>query len=248
MNQKIQTLIHIGQEKMAASRDTMHDIDHVKRVVQYSERFASEYDLSEKEKQALILAAWWHDVSRTFGQGNGTYLMFFSLIDDLVSAAMLWWKTVQFGMFGTAAGLAIRIILCKTIGTGAVFTKLLLRKKHRLLVNILKDADNIDLVHINRVERLLRLAELSRMNQQVYRIMIRWHVRVSHLTMRTRVAREYIVEVIKQLIEWMKNTNVYLWHIQRFGKQWIDENMERVRHLYKDLCSIGGLKPVANLI
>ena len=65
MKSKIAQLISIAEKKMEFSKDPLHDLEHVKRVVNMVQTLGKELDVSEKHIQALTLAAWWHDVGRT---------------------------------------------------------------------------------------------------------------------------------------------------------------------------------------
>lgn len=219
---------------MTGSRDPIHDLDHIKRVVAYVETFAKKTEITEKERQALILAAWWHDVSRTIG--SGTSIVFLSLIDDLVSATMLWFITIRYGLFNSVAGMATRIIFCKSLGAGAILTKILLRKRQRLLVDMLKDADNLDAFHVERVERLLMIAGKSRLHRYGYRVAIRWYVRMNQLMMKTKAAQECVLNIIRQLLEWMKTQVVYAWHLRYFGEVWVQETIQRIIAVFDRLC------------
>ncbi|MEK7083863.1 MAG: hypothetical protein AAB932_01370, partial [Patescibacteria group bacterium] len=59
---KIQQLIVKAKQRMNACRDPLHAYDHVERVVQNVKLLSHEYRLNQQQRQALILAAWWHDV------------------------------------------------------------------------------------------------------------------------------------------------------------------------------------------
>ena len=65
MNLRVEQLINIAKRKMKHSNDPVHDLDHVTRVVKRVKEFIADMDLSHDEKQAVILAAWWHDVARS---------------------------------------------------------------------------------------------------------------------------------------------------------------------------------------
>ena len=100
---------------MANSSDPIHDLEHVERVVNNVEVLIKDIKLTQKEKDAVILAAWWHDVGRTLTKNPHTIWMTF--FDDMISSAMLWKQTLKIKMFGSTAGMASRLILCKSIGT-----------------------------------------------------------------------------------------------------------------------------------
>ena len=134
---KIQKLTIKAQEIMCSSSDPIHDIRHVRRVVENVQKLSQELYLSPQEQQAIELAAWWHDAGRTITQKPSFVWMLF--LDDIISAFMIWVYTIRYGVFGSVAGISSRLIFCKSLGTGALLTRILLRKKTRILLNILKN-------------------------------------------------------------------------------------------------------------
>ena len=235
MNEKIKKLIQIAEKRMSHSRDPIHDLSHVRRVVGYVEEFGATYTLTEKQKDALVLAAWWHDVSRTLGKGSSFVLM--PLFDDLLSALMLWMQTIRYGLFGSVAGMATRIILCKSIGTGTIFTRFFLRRSELILLDILKDADMVDIFHTERIARVFRIIERSRAHRLAYRVVIRWHVQVSRFPVKTAAAKKRIIDIIKKLVEWMQSPIVHAWHLQQFGKEWLERTLAMFWKAFDNLCA-----------
>lgn len=233
MSTKIQTLIAIAEEKMASSRDSIHDLSHVRRVVRHVERFAAGYILNDDQRDALVLAAWWHDVSRTIG--SGTSLLVMPLFDDMISACMLWFYTIRYRLFGDVAGMAARMIFCKSLGTGGLLTRILMRRDQRILVDLLMDADRVDIIHTERVERILALAETSRIHRFGYRLVVRWHMGMNRLPLRTDIAKEYIFEMMKRLLEWIKDPHIYNWHVRQFGQEWVERTVRMIVIFFDDL-------------
>jgi len=237
MENKFEQLIYKARHKMKRSRDPIHDLSHVERVVGYAKKFCEDTSLSHNQVNSLILAAWWHDTARTITKSPSLVLM--PLIDDTFSALMLWKATVGCGLFGSVAGLAIRIILCKSLGTGAFFTKFLLSKKNRILVDLLSDADTVDMLYYERAVALMHLAETSRIYHFGYKILIWWCVKTAELHVKTEKARQYIVFMLKAFMVWIKEKNIFEWHIQQFGLKWVEKIVQKAEKLLEYITSPG---------
>src|SRR3989338_2062478 len=123
MQEKLDQLITAAQARMRRVRDPIHGIDHVERVVSHAHRLCATAGITGAQRDALILAAWGHDVSRSMTKKPSLVLM--PLFDDLLSALTLWKHTIAFGLFGSVAGMATRLIFCKGLGTGMVLTRVL---------------------------------------------------------------------------------------------------------------------------
>lgn len=221
---------------MHYSTDPAHDIDHVRRVVRHVKILARQKGLSAKDREALVLAAWWHDVSRTTTKRPSFIVM--PLIDDMLSALLLWRETIRCGFFGSTVGISTRIILCKSFGTGRLFTQLLLRKKDRIMLDILKDADMLDLLNTNRMERLMSITEGSRVYQFGYKTMIWWFLQGEQLYMKTYEARQYVEKLIREFLAWIRTPDVFAWHIEQFGRDWIEKNLVLGDQLLSSICSL----------
>ncbi len=222
---KLHHLIAKAQAIMAKSRDPIHDLSHVTRVVAYTEQFSKKIGLTPEQTEAVVLAAWWHDAARTLTKKPSIVWMVF--VDDIISALMLAWYTLRFGLFRSTAGLASRTILCKSLGTGAFFTKFCMGKKNRILIDILKDADALDVLNQDRVTILMTMVETSRIYHFGYKTTIRWFLTSTQLHMKTAAAREYAERILRTFIQWMKEKNIFEWHIYQFGREWVDMMMER---------------------
>lgn len=229
MQKNIDLLIQIAKHKMAHSHDPIHDLDHVKRVVNYTKLLSQDFNLNQTQKQALVLAAWWHDVSRTVNKKSSFILM--TLIDDMVSAIMLWFFTIRCGLFGTVAGMSAKLILCKSLGAGAVFTKILLRKKNRIMVDIIKDADMLDILAVNRMERLILLVEESKKYYFGYKILCWWLITRSKLQMKTQAAIKYLEEILRQFMQWINSEEIKNFFIETFGIKWSKKMLKGINEL-----------------
>lgn len=219
MTSTFEKLISVAKDRMAKSPDPIHDLSHVSRVVDYCERIAKNYPLTEKQYQALILAAWWHDVGRTVPKRPS--LFFLSLIDDTISAIMLWFHTIRYGLFGSVAGMSTRIIFCKSFGTGALFTKILLRKQNRILFEIVEDADTLDMLHTQRTERLRTLVESSIIYRFGYKMAIKWFLATKQIHLRTDGAKKILIQLLQTFLLWVQRRDIFEWHTKYFSAEWM---------------------------
>lgn len=226
-HQKIEKLISIAKLKMKDSNDPIHDLDHVTRVVAMVQNMGSEMNISEKHMSAIILAAWWHDVGRTITKRPSFIYMIF--LDDIISSIMLWAYTIRYGLFGSIAGIASRIILCKSYGSGKLFTKLLTTKKTQLLVDMLEDADMIDVLHSARVQKIFPLVESSYKYKWGYKTLAWINFSTKTLDMRTEVAKKHLHKKIKTFLTWMEEAQTENWHTKIYGKKWSKEIQIKIR-------------------
>lgn len=218
MNTKIQQLIAQAREYMARSTDPVHDLCHAERVVQYIEEMSDELHLNEAERTAVVLAGWWHDVARSLTKRPSVFWMLF--VDDLISALMLWRNTIRYGLFGSVAGMSTRLIFCKSLGTGKLLTRFLLRRRTRVLLDVLKDADTLDVLHVERIKTAWRLVEKSYLYTLGYRFLV-WHnftTRLFH--MRTNTAQKRMLQMFQKIHRLINLPQVQTWHIEQFGYAW----------------------------
>lgn len=214
----ITTLTKKAQQIMTASTDPIHDIHHVTRVVRYADALSRDLHLNETQTQALLLAAWWHDASRTLTKRPSMVLM--PLVDDMLSAYMLWRESIRCRMFGPVIGMATRMILCKSMGTGKIFSRIFMRKQNRIMIDALKDADMLDTLSIERTQQIYQLVDSSRVYFLGYKISIWWFLSSQKLTLKTKEAKKYLIQLLKAFVEWIQKPHVFEWHVARFGKQW----------------------------
>lgn len=225
--------IHAAEERMTTSNDPVHDLAHAKRVVAFAEMLSQKCQVGGDHKAAIIIAAWWHDVSRTITRNPSFILMPF--VDDLLSAFMLLAYALRSRTLDRTIGLAIRLMACKSLGTGAILTRLLLAKRNRLLLNILKDADILDAIAFDRIIQALQLAETSRLYNFGYKLIWRWFTWGKHARMHTRAASEYVIGLIKQFIAWLKQPHIFEWHIRNFGTAWTRKSLRRIERVVRKL-------------
>lgn len=225
MEAKIQRLITLGKVYMKRSQDPTHDLHHVERVAAYASRISQSYDLSEEETEALMLAVWWHDVSRTIIPRTSFILMYF--FDDLLSACMLWFWTVRYGLFGKRAGIATRIIFCKSKTPLARIFKWCMSDRSKMLYHILEDADALDQLHIERLSILCSICTYSRMYSMSYKVVCRWWTAKDRLNLATLEAKEIMKELLDLFMTWVRSDAVTAHHISAFGESWTREFINR---------------------
>jgi hypothetical protein len=123
-------------------------------------------------------------------------------------------------MFGPVIGMATRMILCKSMGTGKIFSRIFMRKKNRIMIDALKDADMLDTLSIERTQQIYQLVDSSRVYFLGYKISIWWFLSSQKLTLKTKEAKKYLIQLLKAFVEWIQKPHVFEWHVARFGKQW----------------------------
>ena len=226
-------LINIAKKYMVSSKDPSHDLGHVERVVFNTTQLSNDLGLNTDQRQIVILAAWWHDVGRTVIKSPSVILL--SFFDDIISSYMLLKEAKRLNVYNKNIKIAIKIILCKTLGTGIILTKILLNKKNRLLFDILEDADNLDIMHLGRIKRIHFLIDKSIIYNFEYKILMRWHLGTNLLLMRTKVAKKYAHISSKKFITWIKKKRIKNWHTKHFGLKWVKQNIHRSECLLKKI-------------
>jgi hypothetical protein len=233
MNNTIEQLIQEAKHRMIQSTDPAHDIAHASQVAFFARKLAEDSGLNIDQCQAVVLAAWWHDVARTITKNPSFVWMPF--LDDIISAFMLWFATIRHGLFGSIAGVATRLIFCKSMGTGAVLTRLLVRKKNRIMINIIKDADNLEVLNYERLMKLMPLVEKSKKYQLGYKTMLHFFVYSKQLQMKTQVARTYVIKMLRAFLDWMNQAKIFAWHAILFGESWCKDMLARGEKLLKKI-------------
>lgn len=220
------SLIHAARKRMRHSHDPVHDLTHAERTARYVEHLCKETGVDTEHTKALIIAAWWHDVARTMTDNPSFIWMPF--VDDLLSAVMLWWHARWTGAGNHFTGLAVRLIACKSMGTGALLTKLLLHRNERLFLDLLDDADTLDIFTVERMAKVLAVTESSFIYRFGYRVHCRWYCLLRHIKMKTDAARKYVLQLLRQFIAWLKQPRIYFWHVRHFGSAWAEKNLRRL--------------------
>jgi hypothetical protein len=231
---KVAELIRRAQDIMSRSHDPIHDLDHSRRVAGYASTLAKEMHLSTDQHDALVIAAWWHDASRTLTKKPS--MVWMACIDDMLSSLMLTYEILRLGMLRGPAGMAARLILCKSLGTGALLTKIFIRRRNRILVDVIKDADMLDILTTERLVKIIPLVESSRLYHLSYRTMLRWLMsRTSYLKMKTAAARKYAIRLLRALIDWVQQEAIFAWHVAEFGLGWSRRLIRRGERLLRKM-------------
>jgi len=232
----VKQLIQIARVYMSQSSDPVHAIDHAERVVSNVRRFCREMSLSPDSLDALILAGWWHDVGRTITRKPS--LIWMPFVDDILSAILLLWEMIRTGTIGTFSFLAVRLILCKSLGTGRFLTKVLLRKKQQVYLDILADADALDMLDPLRGDQLCRVVESSRLYRVGYRIMVSWFIFSSHFKMRTEMGKRFFLELLREFEKWFQDARVYAWHVYYYGELFAKRVVFHIQRTLGELSAI----------
>lgn len=233
MHHQTHPLITAAEIRMRQSSDPIHDYAHAKRTAQYAEKLGRDARVRVTYLPSLVIAAWWHDVARTITKNPSFIWMPF--VDDLLSALMLWWHAIRTGTLDQHAGLAVRLIACKSIGTGAFLTRILTRKRERLFVDILHDADKLDQFNLERMTKVLEVTQSSAVYRVGYRVLCRWHTLLNYIRVKTDAAKKYLLQVLRQFIVWLKQPPIYAWHVAAFGASWSKKNLRHLERLISRL-------------
>ncbi|MBD3310981.1 MAG: hypothetical protein GF349_00610 [Candidatus Magasanikbacteria bacterium] len=231
--QKFQKLINIAEEKMIACKDPIHDIGHAKRVVAHANVLSKDLNFNSFDHQVLILSSWWHDASRSISGKSS--LVWMTCFDDILSAFMMLWTSIKYNIFSKVVLKSFLMLVCKNIGTGTLFTKIFIRKKDRLLLNAIHDADNLDVIYLERVKTIYKMVDSSKTYYYAYKITIQWYLRSKDLYMKTDAARIYVEKMIKKFIEWLKDKSVMYWHKKIFGWKWVEKNLAGIEKLHSKI-------------
>ena len=236
IDSKRKFLVDKAKQLMELSRDPIHDLSHVERVVKNVQRIAPSFDLTTEELEAVELAAWWHDVARVLTKKPSFVWM--ACIDDMLSAVMLCLHSIRYGFWNNSGGMATKLILSKTFGTGAVFTKLLLTKKEKVLVNILKDSDQLDIMNIERLARVCELSKTSKKYMWGLQCLLFYNTRESAAHMRTSIANQFLLEAIENILTWMNEHRNDPGYVNFFGEEWIENVIQKFQNLHRILSPI----------
>ncbi|EKE07579.1 MAG: hypothetical protein ACD_18C00044G0002 [uncultured bacterium] len=224
----IKKLIIEAQKQMSHSFDPLHDLRHVERVVENTKKISQNIKLSQKERDALELAAWWHDASRALS--NKPSMIWMAFFDDNLSAFALLFYAIRHRVVSSVALKAFWMLMCNGMITGKFITKIFADKRTKILLNLLKDADMMDVINIDRFYEAGRIAQMSKANLRKFRTLIWFNLHTNILQMKTIEARVYIEEIMKNLIEWLSEAENYLWHVENFGEEWMEKTLSRLRN------------------
>lgn len=233
MEPRILQLISIAEERMMRSNDAIHNHAHAKRVAEYAKDISDSLTLDQNQQQALLLAAWWHDVGRTITKKPSVVIM--RCIDDGVSAFLLYKESLKVKEFSPIISIAIRVMLCKNIGAGRIITRVILPKRHRIVLHILKDADALDVLQIERVEQLRLMAEQSKLNQKKYKLAVWWFLHSKEFDFKTETAKNYFQDTLDEFMKWLQKKEIFEWHTDTFGVKWLEKSMLRAEKVVEKI-------------
>ncbi|PIR78576.1 MAG: hypothetical protein COU28_00770 [Candidatus Magasanikbacteria bacterium CG10_big_fil_rev_8_21_14_0_10_36_16] len=120
-------------------------------------------------------------------------------------------------------------------------TKIFAGERTRILLNFLKDADMMDILNIQRFYEAGHLAQMSKANLRKFRTLIWFNLHTNILEMRTIEARIYIEETIKNFITWLSQTEIYLWHVENFGEEWLEKTMTQLENRLNNVIEMNSI-------
>lgn len=229
---KVQTLIDSAAKRMRGSEDPIHGFHHAAGVAATAEACAKAAHLPQTEIEALVLAAWWHDVGRTVLRRSSFVFMIF--FDDLLSALMLWRETIRLRLFGSVAGMSTRLIFCHSFGTGHLFSWLL-RRRTRFLLTLLTDADKIDILSTARLTKIHNVIGTSRLHRASYRFLTAYILITRHAMVKSEVALPLFLKALLEAVTWMRTNQIVQWHEKKFGAQWTKKLYTRMNVVADEL-------------
>ncbi|EKE07359.1 MAG: hypothetical protein ACD_18C00112G0002 [uncultured bacterium] len=235
----IKPLIAEAQKQMSHSFDPLHDLRHVERVVENTKKISQNIKLSQKERDALELAAWWHDASRALS--NRPSMIWMAFFDDNLSAFALLFYAIRYRVVSSVMIKTFFILMCSGMMTGKFMTKIFADKRTKILLNLLKDADMMDVLNIQRFYEAGHLAQMSKANLRKFRTLIWFNLHTNILEMKTIEARVYIEETIKNFIAWLSQTEIYLWHVENFGKEWLEKTMFQLENRLNNVIEMNSI-------
>jgi len=85
------------------------------------------------------------------------------------------------------------------------------------------------------------LAQMSKANLRKFRTLIWFNLHTNILEMRTIEARIYIEETIKNFITWLSQTEIYLWHVENFGEEWLEKTMTQLENRLNNVIEMNSI-------
>ncbi len=231
---RVALLIEEAKVRLHNSTDLLHDDGHAARVAGYARGIAIQMGLDDAlHIEALEISAWWHDVSRTITKKPSFVLMPF--IDDTLSAIMLTITIFKRRACTRSSFLAVRLIISKSAATGHIFSRVFLTKKMRSLLDILRDADTVDTLASERTDVIHSMIGSSRLYERGYKTMIWWFSSTAFFEVKTHAAKEYLMQVLEEFLEWIHLEHIRHWHVDRYGKEWLDDTLKKLSIIMNNL-------------
>lgn len=222
-------LIWLAAKKMKHSRDPIHDFSHVKRVVNYSKLIAKTHNLSPTGNNILLLSAWWHDVGRTITSKSS--LLFMSMFDDIFSAIMLFYFAFKHKQLNKVTINATIILLSKSLLLKWFSHFLLSKQEKKIILQILEDADSLDMLNINRTEQIRKIVNNYPAYALGYKHAINWLLTINKIKMQTTEAKKILINLLQNFIDWILQPEIFEWHQKIFKKNWIDKKINSAKKI-----------------
>jgi len=232
MNNSKNVLIGLAIHKMKNSHDPIHDFCHVQRVVNYTKKIVPSHNLSDANENILYLATWWHDVGRTITSNPS--LIFMTMFDDIISAILLLYFAIKYNKINKITIQAIIVLLSKSYLLKPLF-KIILSKNKKIILNILEDADNLDMLTISRTEQIRIIVNTYPAYAIGYKYAIHWFLHIQKIKMQTLAAKKIVIELIHQFIKWLQQPEIFKWHQNIFSTKWINNNITLAKKIHKKI-------------
>ena len=100
------------------------------------------------------------------------------------------------------------------------------------------DADCIDMLSQERATAIMKLAEASKMYRLGYKMVIWWSVKTVELHVKTEVAKRYLKEMLESFIAWVREKNIFDWHVEQFGLRWMEKTLKQAEELLHYISSV----------
>ena len=214
---------------MANSNDPIHNLNHVERVLDNANKIMKNLNLTEQEKESVRLACLWHDVGRiTTNKPSFVWMIFF---DDTISAILLWKETLKYKLFDSTGSLASRIIFCKSLGTGKLFTRIFLKKRTKILLDIVKDADTLDMLHKERLIQIMEALKDNTLSIMVYRLISWYATRLKTFKIKTAEGQKILKQIIEQVLFWLKNPEIIIWYTKKLGQKSCNKLIKKIEKI-----------------
>lgn len=222
-----QQLVHEAKRIMKQSADPIHDLAHVKRVVRLAKHMGASHNLSKEDMDTLVLCAWWHDTGRT--AHSGASFVFMVMIDDIISSCLLWYRAFRMGIRHKVIRNACNILFAKGFTSHTVIQETFLSKNNRLLYNILADADMIDMISVERIDKIRPLIDEKKHFSRGYKMALWWFLHARKFPCRTSAAYPVLRQSLHEFIEWASSGDIKSWHANLLTEQRVEKYTQKAK-------------------
>ena len=91
-------------------------------------------------------------------------------------------------------------------------------------------------MHVERFKAIRDLSGYSIKNHLAFKLLIWVNLNTKITYMKTEAARIYIKEIISELLNWIKQQEIYLWHVKQFGEEWVQKTLSNLERLLDEIC------------